>query len=118
MGLFNKLLGKVNYTETKSDPEQAVIVRFNYGIKGLHHLHELETKLENVITAGNLGEYDGHEIAIDYSDGILYMYGRNAEILFKVVKSTLDSYDFMKGASVKLRFGPPEDGVKEIEFTL
>jgi len=118
MELFNKLFGKVNNKETKSDPEQAVIVRFNYGIKGLDQLHELETKLENVITADNLGEYDGHEIAIDYSDGILYMYGQNSETLFKGVKSTLDSYDFMKGASVKLRFGPPEDGVKEIEFTL
>jgi hypothetical protein len=46
------------------------------------------------------------------------MYGPNAELLFKGVKSTLESYDFIKGAYVKLRFGPPEDGIKEIEFTL
>ena len=66
---------------------------------------QLEEKLEKVIADNNAGEYDGHEIAVDYSDGILYMYGQNAENLFKVIKPTLDSCDFMKGATAKLRFG-------------
>jgi hypothetical protein len=43
------------------------------------------------------------------------MYGPNAEVLFKTVKQTLEATDFMSGAKAKLRFGPPEDGVKEIE---
>ena len=122
MGLFDKLFGRKNDID-KSDisgikPEHAVIIRFNYGIEGLEELHKLEEKLENMIVANKVGEYDGHEIATDYSDGILYMYGPNAENLFKAIKSTLVETDFIKGATAILRFGPPADGVKEIEVEL
>jgi hypothetical protein len=102
----------------KKEPEHAVIIEFNYGIGELEPLQQLEIKLEKVIRDNNVGEYDEHEIAIDYSDGSLYMYGPNAEDLFKVIKPTLDSFYFMKGAIANLRFGPPEDGVKEIKVIL
>jgi len=118
MGLFDKLLGDKNQKNTEKEPEHAVIIRFNYGMQGLEPLHQLETNLEKVITTNNLGEYDGHEIAADYSDGFLYMYGPNAETLFKGIKSTLEGFDFMKGAVANLRFGRPEDGIKEIEVSL
>jgi len=118
MGLFDKLFGTKNRGKEEKQPEQAVIVSFNYGIQGLDLLHQLETNLEKVITANDLGEYDGHEIAADYSDGFIYMYGPNAEALFKGIKPTLESFDFMKGAITKLRFGPPEEGVKEIEVVI
>lgn len=117
MGFFDKLFGKKK-NEGHGDTEHAVIIHFTYGIQGLDRLNQLEKELENIITGSNLGEYDGHEIAIDYSDGSLYMYGPNAETLFKGIQPTLNSFNFMKGASVKLRFGPPEDGVKEIDFTI
>ncbi len=94
--------------------DHAVIIYFNYGIEGMERIYELEDKLESIIETNNLGEYDGHEIATDYSDGILFMYGSNAETLFNGIKSTLDKTDFLNGAKAKLRFGPPEDGVKEI----
>ncbi|MDZ4793194.1 MAG: hypothetical protein SGI83_02860 [Bacteroidota bacterium] len=121
MGLFDKLFGKNDIEKSAisgPEPEHAVIIQFNYGIEGLEELHKLEEKLENIIVANKVGEYDGHEIATDYSDGILYMYGPNAEILFKAIKSTLDETAFLKGAIAKLRFGPPADGVKEIEVEL
>ncbi|MEQ9415306.1 MAG: hypothetical protein RIF39_15840 [Cyclobacteriaceae bacterium] len=98
--------------------EQAVIVHFKYGIVGLDSLFKLEDILERLIADADVGVYDGHEIAVDYSDGFLYMYGPNAETLFKTIKPTLEKTDFMKGAKAKLRFGPPEDGVKEIEFSI
>ncbi|MBP8115078.1 MAG: hypothetical protein KAY50_06965 [Chitinophagaceae bacterium] len=117
MGFLNKLFGNKKEV-TPIAAEHAVIIHFTYGIQGLDLLNQLEEKLENVIATNKLGEYDGHEIAVDYSDGFLYMYGPNAEILFKGIQSTLNSFDFMKGASVKLRFGPPEDGVKELDVTI
>ncbi|GHA62263.1 hypothetical protein [Pontibacter akesuensis] len=122
MGFFDKLFGKPQtQQEEKSknnEPEHAVIVRFDYGIEKLEPLHALEDKLEEVIGEEGVGEYDGHEIAVDYSDGFLYMYGPNAEILFKTVKPVLTEADFMKGAKATLRFGPPEDGVKEVEVEI
>jgi uncharacterized protein YbbC (DUF1343 family) len=123
MGLFDKIFGRkvkdiLHPTTVNKQPEHAVIIRFNYGIEGVEALHSLEDKLEKIIVNKKAGEYDGHEIATDYSDGILYMYGPNAEVLFKAIKPTLEQTSFMKGAIVKLRFGPPVDGVKEIEFEL
>lgn len=99
-------------------PEQAVIIYFNYGIQGLDSLIKLGDELEDVIQENKVGEYDGHEIAMDNSDGSLYMYGPNAETLFKAVKPTLEACEFMKGAKAIIRFGPPEDGVKEIEVEI
>lgn len=123
MGLFDKFFGKTTHSDSTQTnngnaPEHAVIIRFNYGIQGLESLHQLEDKLEKIIIEQKVGEYDGHEIAVDYSDGFLYMYGPNAESLFKAVKPALEKTSLMKGAIAKLRFGPPEDGIMEIEVEI
>jgi len=115
MGLLDKIFGRQKPSLTN---EHGVIVHFQYGKENLDSLHQLERRLENALAGKTVGDYDGHEIATDYSDGFLYMYGDNAERLFKEIRGTLESTDFMTGANVKLRFGPPEDGVKEIEFRL
>jgi hypothetical protein len=98
--------------------EHAVIIHFNYNKQNLEPLHLLEDRLEEIVTANAVGTYDGHEIAINLSDGSLFLYGPNAEKLFKIVKPTLESCDFMIGAIAILRFGPPGNGVKEIELVI
>lgn len=123
MELLKNLFRKITVEQNKqsissNEPEQAVIVSFDYGIEGLDVLYELEDKLEYIISENGVGEYDGHEMATDYSDGNLYMYGPNAERLFQVIQPTLKETEFMKGATAKLRFGPPGDGVKEIEVEI
>ena len=117
MGFFNNFFGTKKEV-TANESEHAVIIHFSYRIQGLDLLNQLEEKLEKIIRSNGLGIYDGHEIANDYSDGSLYMYGPNAEILFKGIESTLKTFEFMKGAFVTLRFGPPEEGVKEIDFNI
>jgi hypothetical protein len=62
-------------TPAAKGPEQAVIVHFTYGSTDLTALFELEERLEAVIAAARVGEYDGNEVAVDGSDGYLYMYG-------------------------------------------
>lgn len=99
--------------------DQSVIIYFNYGIESLDPLHQLEDKLRMIIESENVGDYDGHEIAMDDSDGSLYMFGPNAEKLFKAVKPILVSTHFMKDATAYLRFGSVHDeGVPEIEFEI
>lgn len=120
MSIFKKLFGRTlveqeNLIGDKNEREHAVIIYFDYKKDDLEPLHNLEDKLEKIIEKNNVGEYDGHEISTDYNDGMLYMYGPNAVNLYKIIKPTLESTDFMKGATAKLRFGPPEAGVKEIE---
>ena len=98
--------------------DHAVIVRFNYGSTDLSRLFELEGKLEAAIIAAKAGEYDGNEVAVDGSDGILYMYGLDADRLFQVVEPILKVTPFMNGAKVTVRYGPPADGVREKEVTI
>jgi len=123
MGLFDKLFKLTNKgaeltTGGDRNPEHAVIITFNYGLDDLSHLHNLEDKLDSVLADLNVGDCDGHEIATDLSDGFLYLYGPNAESLFKAIKPTLESTNFLVGAIAKLRFGPPEEGVKEIDIII
>lgn len=73
-------------TNKKQEAEHAVIVQFDYGKEGMDELYQLRDRLENIIEVEKLGEYDGHEMAMDYSDGFLYMYGPNAESLFKGIQ--------------------------------
>ncbi|MGZ3184999.1 MAG: hypothetical protein ACXU8N_21400 [Telluria sp.] len=98
--------------------EQAVIVHFKYGSTDLSPLFELEDRLESVISKAKVGEYDGHEIAVDGSDGRLYMYGPNADRLFEVVKPVLEAATFMKGAKVVKRYGPPGKDSREVSIVL
>jgi len=98
--------------------EQAVIIVFNYGLEEDEPFYELSDKLRVLVDESGFGEYDGHEMAMDNSDGSFYMYGPDAKKLYEVVKSTIEKVPFMAGANVILRLGPPETGVKQVSFTL
>lgn len=101
-----------------STPEHAVIIHFTYGSTDLRPLFALEEQLEQAIVAADVGEFDGNEVAANGSDGYLYMYGQDADRLFEVVRPILESSQFMRGASVVKRYGPPEDGVRESTVTI
>ena len=69
--------------------EHAVIVYFEYAADSLEPLYDLEEQLEAAIAAAGVGEFDGNEIAVDLSDGSLYMYGPDADALFAVARPLL-----------------------------
>jgi len=117
IGFFERLFGKWRQPPA-SAPEHAVIVYFQYGSTDLSELFALEDELERVIAAAQAGELDGNEVALDGSDARLYMYGRDADALFAAIRPTLEASPFMKGATVKLRYGPPEAGVRKSEVVL
>lgn len=52
------------------------------------------------------------------SDGTLFMYGPNAEELFKVVKPILEQTDFTQGAWAVMRFGGLYDDASELEIQI
>jgi hypothetical protein len=93
--------------------QHAVIAHFDYAAGSLDALYEVEEQLEAAINAAGVGEFDGNEIAVDLSDGSLYMYGPDAEALFAVVRPVLAGAACLRNARVTLRFGPPEDDVPE-----
>lgn len=96
--------------------EHAVIVRFDYGSTDLEPLFGLEEQLEQAIAEADAGEYDGNEVAVSGSDGILYMYGPDADALYSVVKPILASATCIRNAVATLRYGPPADDVRRVEM--
>ena len=68
-----------------------------------------ELTVSQLIKASGKGEYDGNELAVDGSDGDLYMYGPNADKLFTVVKPLLQSSRLLKSVVVTLRYGAVND---------
>jgi hypothetical protein len=98
---------------TQGNSEQAVIIHFNYGSTDLSQLFELEDQLEPAIANAKVGEFDGHEIAVDGTDGRLYMYGPDADRLFVVVRPILEASSFMRGAKAVKRYGPPGKNTRE-----
>src|SRR3954463_15574564 len=118
MGFLTWLFGG-KATIIEKPKEQAVIVNFAYGgSTDLDPLFALEKQLESNIAAARAGEYDGNEVAVDGGDGTLYIDGPDADKLFAAVRESLEACSFMKGALVKLRYGPPANGVIEREVRL
>jgi hypothetical protein len=115
MPIFINLSGKeLPPPSSLYDNMHSVVIWFDYGLDDDDPFYELSFKLQKVISEKGVGLYDGHEMELFNSDGSFYMYGPNAEILFKAVLPVLRETDFMKGAIAVLRFGPGEDA-KEIE---
>jgi hypothetical protein len=92
--------------------DHAVIVRFSYPQPNLTDLFQLEDRLEDELIASGDGECDGHELA-PQGDATLFLYGPDADRLFEKVRPILQSTPFLRGAVVRLRYGPPEAGVRE-----
>jgi len=98
--------------------DHALIVHFEYGSTDLSRLFALEELIEQALARHSAGEFDGNEVTVDGSDGFLYMYGPDADRMLAAVRPVLEGADFMRGARVTLRYGPPEDGVREREVVI
>jgi hypothetical protein len=105
MRLLAKLFGWTKATEMHAS-EHAVIVHFSYGSTNLQYIYAMEDLLRAAISEAAAGEYDGKEVAADGSDGFFYMYGPDAETLFRAIEPVLAGSSFMRGATVTLWFGP------------
>jgi len=117
MNFLRKIFQKKQSAQS-SEPEHAVIVHFDYGTTDLQPVFDLEDRLESVIDTASVGEFDGNEMAVDGSDGYLYMYGPDGDELFEAVQPILENTPFMSGARVLVRYGPPEDGVRDRIVTI
>lgn len=81
-------------------------------------LCHLEDVLIDAIERAGVGEYDGHEIALDGSDAYLFMYGPDADVLSATVRPILELVPWMHGAEVTLQYGPPGADTREVTVVL
>jgi hypothetical protein len=86
----------------------------------LDALFALEDELVALLEGTNLGELDGNEIAIDGSDGRIYLYGPDADALFAAIEPVLKASPITQGGNATLRYGTfdqPNVMEKYIEIT-
>jgi hypothetical protein len=105
MGLLSKLFGSRN-SASAGPKQQEVEVHFAYGSTNFQYVYSLGDEIQNAIADAKVGEYDGHAIPADGSEGRYFVYGPDAEAIFKVIAPVLTSSPLMRGATVTLRFGP------------
>jgi hypothetical protein len=79
------------------------------GTRSLDALMALEDELEAALDGKNVGELDGNEIAVDGSDGFLFLYGPDADALFAVIEPVLRKSAVTPGADATLRYGDPDE---------
>ena len=79
-------------------------------------IQEFTEKLGETIENHGVGEFDGDE----YGGGecTLYMYGPDADQLFEVISPVVTSFPLARGGYVLKRYGPPNDGIKEVKVDL
>jgi hypothetical protein len=92
--------------------KHSVIISFEYGNADWDPFYDWEDELRELLSENPIGEWDGHALNDDDTDGILFLYGRNAEELFKLVKPVLEKADFMKTATALLTFGDRLEGTQ------
>ena len=105
MGLLSRLFHSKS-SAGKAPSLQEVAIHFAYGSTNFQHLYSVQDKLEHAVLEAKVGEFDGHELADDGSDGTLYFSGPDAEVIFATIRPILEATPFMRGAAVTLRFGP------------
>ncbi|MBL8565661.1 MAG: hypothetical protein JNM89_08095 [Hyphomicrobiaceae bacterium] len=97
--------------------DQAVIVQFTGygeqffkpGNRDLEPLARLQLEIEGTLAVEGTGVLDGHEIAIDGSEGTFYFYGPDARALFESIEEILDTSPITRGGTATLVFGDPAD---------
>lgn len=95
--------------------EHSVIVTFyNFAekfwtddVQPLDPLFDLEDELIAALDGKEVGELDGHEIAMDGSDGFLFLYGADADKLYAVIEPVLRASAVTLGGNATLRYGSP-----------
>ena len=112
MGWLSKLFGSKN-NAPKSPPEHEVVIDFFYGSTNYQHVYALEDLIRHAIIDAAVGKFDGHDIAEDGSDISLYMYGPDAEALYRVISPVLAESAILRGATVTLWYGPPKRGTQK-----
>lgn len=92
---------------------ESLIIEFSYGIDSMDPLLALEEELRLLVEKEQAGSVDGNEIAMDDSDGRIYLYSDDVRQMLKVIEPVFSRYSFLKGAKLYLRFGRDEDANRE-----
>ncbi|MFS4416832.1 hypothetical protein [Maribacter sp. 2307ULW6-5] len=116
--LFKDLLSKELEERAARQLKAKDSVHISFGpFGGLDEMYRLGRDLRREVPR-ELGKYDSHDLALDNSHGTLEAHGPNAEKLYKAMLPVLQTYDFLRNATVKLVFVGNDGSTSDIEFEL
>ena len=100
---------------TSTQPEQALIIDTRELSVSLDEVLALEDALTEALEASGVGDVDGHDIAVDGSHAIIYMYGAEANKMLVSTLTVLRAHRISASGFARLRFGAANDpSVQEI----
>ena len=103
---------------TPADAAHTLVVEFEYGTLDPTPLFQLESRLEQRLRQSRAGVYDGNQMAPDGSSGQLQVRGDDANFLLETLQPVFERSAFLRGARVRLRYGPDVPGIHEKEIIL
>ncbi len=106
MGLLSKLFGS-REAQSGEPAAQEVEVRFDYGSTNFQFAYALGDQIQVAVAEAKVGEYDGYELPADGSEGRFFVFGPDAEAIFRAIRPVLEASPLMRGATVTLWFGSP-----------
>ncbi len=118
MKFLDRLFSNKNKPAPTSVDEHALIVSIYFQLKDISQLHRLESELTEGIANAGVGMYDGHEVAVDLTHSILYMYGPNADELLRVAEPFLIKHIWPIGGECCRRYGSASDPNSKEVFTI
>lgn len=97
--------------------DHCVKLRFPFSGTDLDPIFALEDALTEAINATAVGEFDGNDVG--QGECILYMYGPDADALSAAIQPVIVAQrQMLAGGQMLLRYGPPEDGVRETQIPI
>jgi PASTA domain len=101
-------------TSKAESTEHAVIVHISNSTDPNIGLDMIEDLLIDAIEAAGVGEFDGNEVGLD--EALLFMYGVDADALWRVVGPVIRDANLGSGPYAVLRYGPPGAAESQIDL--
>jgi len=102
----------------KKPAEQALLIHFDsQSLTEEEFLSEDFTRLEEqlAVAVSPIGEFDGHGYGAR-DELVIYLYGPDAEALFRAVEPHLKAHPLARGAVAIIRKGPPGAPEREVRL--
>lgn len=109
-------LGGSKKKRERRDVEHAVTLYLADGGGGPLDLADFEDRLADAVTEAGVGEWDGHEFALDGSHAFIYLYGKDADRLAEVVLPIARQAGLAKGSYLVKRYGEPGEPEERVDL--
>lgn len=97
-----------------SKTEEFLTIHFtDYGNANLNRVFEVSDEIKEALHESRLGEFDGNLLAVDGSDGYLFLFGPNVRELYESIKPILLRTTIFKNADIRLGFQGGKKAIHE-----